>query len=345
MDKFSRFIPIILASGVISFVLTPLLRRLAHSVGFVDIPNTRKIHASPVPLLGGVAIYLGMAAAVAISGESTIRELIGVLGGATIMVGFGLWDDRYSLKPAMKLLGQAIAATLLIASGISVSLFPIPALNYAITLLWVLGITNALNLLDNMDGLAAGIAGVASAFFLILAVIEGLGLVASLAAATLGACVAFLYFNFSPASLFMGDAGSMVLGFALAVLGIKLDFKGIPLPVTWAIPVIILGVPIFDTTLVVVSRLRRRRPITMGGKDHTSHRLVELYGMTPTRAVMTLYLVAAALGLLALLFHDASILEAQIGDGLLAVGFAAALIVLEARFRAARAGTAPKDNS
>jgi UDP-GlcNAc:undecaprenyl-phosphate GlcNAc-1-phosphate transferase len=148
----------------------------------------------------------------------------------------------------------------------------------------------------------------------------------------------------APAALALSSATD-AMQIALAVLGIKLDFKGIPLAVTWAIPVIILGVPIFDTTLVVISRLRRRRPIMMGGKDHTSHRLVELYGMTPARAVMTLYLVAAALGLLALLFHDASILEAQIGDALLAVGFVAALIVLEARFRAARAGTVPKDNS
>ncbi len=184
-----------------------------------------------------------------------------------------------------------------------------------------------------LAGLAAGIAGVASAFFFILAVIEGLGLVASLAAATLGACVAFLYYNFTPATLFMGDAGSMLLGFVLAVLGIKLEFKSIPLQVTWMIPIVILGVPIFDTTLVVISRLRGRRPVYLGGKDHLSHRLVTLFTMTQTRAVMTLYLVASALGLLAIIVRDATPLQAQVLAVVLAVIFIVGLIWLERRFK------------
>jgi UDP-GlcNAc:undecaprenyl-phosphate GlcNAc-1-phosphate transferase len=207
------------------------------------------------------------------------------------------------------------------------------------------GITNALNLLDNMDGLAAGIASVASAFFLIMALLEGLGLVASLAAATLGACVAFLYYNFSPASLFMGDAGSMVLGFTLAVLGIKLNFKGIPMSISWAIPVIILGVPLFDTTLVVVSRLLRHKPIYLGGKDHTSHRLVAVFGMTPARAVMTLYLVASALGLLALMMRDASVIEALLVDAALAIIFVLSLSWMEVRYKPVKPAETPKDNS
>jgi len=338
MPKFSKFIPIILAAGVISFVLTPILRRLADRLGFVDHPSARKVHATPVPMLGGVAIYLGMAAAVAISPlaadvKTSTREMVGVLGGTTIMVIFGLWDDRVNLNPAVKLFGQGLAAAVLIASGIYVSLVHIPAVNYAITVFWVLGITNALNFLDNMDGLAAGISSVAAAFFLIMALLEGLGIVAALAAATLGACVAFLYYNFNPASLFMGDAGSMVLGFSLAVLGIKLSFKGIPLAITWTIPIIILGVPIFDTTLVVVSRLLRRKPIYLGGKDHTSHRLVAVFGMTPARAVMTLYLVAGALGLLSIMMRDASVLEARITDVALGIIFIASLAWLEMKYR------------
>lgn len=344
MPKFSRFIPIILASGLISFILTPFLRRLADKMGFVDNPNARKVHVSPVPMLGGVAIYIGIAGAVALSGasntldmsrSSSLFEMLGVLSGATVMVGFGLWDDRVNLKPAVKMLGQLIAALMLIAAGISVSLFKFPLLNYAITIVWVIGIINAVNFLDNMDGLAAGITSVASVFILILALLEGLGLVATLAAATLGACVAFLYYNFNPATLFMGDAGSMVLGFALAVLGIKLNFKGIPLPITWSIPIIILGVPLFDTTLVVVSRLRRHKPIYLGGRDHTSHRLVQAFGMTPARAVMTLYLVGTALGLVTLMMRDATITEALITDGALVVIFIAALVWLEITYKSA----------
>jgi len=328
----SKFIPIILASGLISFIVTPLMIRLAKRINFVDQPASRKVHLAPVPMLGGVAIYAGVVTAVAFSGASTLKELIGVLGGATIMTAFGVWDDRYGMSPIIKLFGQACAGSILIWAGIQVHLFRLESLNILLTLLWIIGIANAINFLDNMDGLAAGIAGVASAFFFILALVEGLGLVASLAAATMGACVAFLYYNFNPATLFMGDAGSMLLGFVLAVLGIKLEFKAIPLEVTWMIPIVILGLPIFDTTLVVVSRLRGGRPVYLGGKDHTSHRLAQIFQMTPARAVMTLYLIAATLGLLAITFRDATPLQAEVLGGVLAAIFVAALFWLEIRF-------------
>ncbi|MBN1429439.1 MAG: undecaprenyl/decaprenyl-phosphate alpha-N-acetylglucosaminyl 1-phosphate transferase [Anaerolineae bacterium] len=325
----SKFIPIILASGLISFIATPLVARLARSINFVDKPEARKVHVTPVPMLGGLAIYVGLFAAVSIGGTAPIRELIGILGGATIMTAFGLVDDRYGMRPSIKLLGQVLAGGILIWSGIQVDLFPWPVLNIVLTLLWVLGICNAINFLDNMDGLAAGITTVASAFFFILALVEGLGLVASLAAATLGACIGFLYYNFNPASLFMGDAGSMLLGFVLAVLGIKLQFASAPLHVTWMIPVIILGLPIFDTTLVVFSRLRRGKPVYQGGKDHTSHRFITVFGMTQSRSVITLYLIAAILGLLGLMLRDATPLQARLMLAVLAAAFGGALVWLE----------------
>lgn len=328
----SKFIPIILASGFISFIMTPLVAKLAKSIGFVDRPAARKLHVTPVPMLGGLAIYVGLIAAVTMSGATPIQELIGVLGGATVMTLFGLVDDRYGMAPPVKMLGQALAGGILIWSGIQVSLFPWPALNIIVTLCWIIGICNAINFLDNMDGLAAGITTVASIFFFILALVEGLGLVASLAAATLGACIGFLYYNFNPASLFMGDAGSMLLGFVLAVLGIKLKFPNAPLNVTWMIPIVILGLPIFDTTLVVFSRIRRHKPVYAGGKDHSSHRLVAVLGMTPARAVMTLYMVAAVLGLIALMLRDATPLQARLLLAVLMVVFGAALVWLEWRF-------------
>jgi UDP-GlcNAc:undecaprenyl-phosphate GlcNAc-1-phosphate transferase len=148
----------------------------------------------------------------------------------------------------------------------------------------------------------------------------------------LGAAVGFLYYNFSPATLFMGDAGSLLLGFVLAVLGIKLNFPGRPLNVTWMIPIIILGLPIFDTTLVVISRIRRRKPIYQGGKDHTSHRLVSVAGMVPTRAVMTLYLATATLGLIAMMLRDATVLQGYIILAILVTCFVGALFWLEWKF-------------
>ncbi len=339
----SKFIPIIMASGFISFIVTPLIRRLAQSLDFVDNPASRKVHATPVPMLGGVAIYIGLVSTMAFAGTHPYQELLGVLGGATVMTTIGLVDDRYGLGPLPKIGGQIAAGAILIASGIQVTLFASNPLNIALTIFWIVGICNSINFLDNMDGLAAGIAMVASGFFFAMATIEGLGLVAALAAATLGACVGFLYYNFSPASLFMGDAGSLLLGFTLAILGIKLQFTGRPLSITWMIPIVILGLPIFDTTLVVISRALRRKPIYEGGRDHSSHRLVAILGMPTPRAVMTLYLVAATLGMTALMLREATQPQAYIILGVLAAVFVFSLIWLEVRFQEPNSVSPKKD--
>jgi UDP-GlcNAc:undecaprenyl-phosphate GlcNAc-1-phosphate transferase len=340
----NKFIPVILASGLISFIATPLVRRLAQRVNFVDNPQARKMHITPMPMLGGVAIYLGLIASVVLGGLQDYSEMFGVMGAATVITLVGLWDDRRELSPGIKLLGQIAATAILIAVGIQVNIFRIEWLNVAITLLWVIGICNAINFQDNMDGLAAGLATVTSGFFFMLATIEGLGLVATLGAATLGASIGFLYYNFNPASLFMGDAGSLLLGFMLAVLGIKLEFTGRPIAATWMIPIIILGVPIFDTTLVVISRLRRGRHIYEGGKDHTSHRLVSILGMSHARSVMTLYLVSAALGLTAIMLRDATPFQARLLLAGLAAAFVFALVWLEAKFKPV-SGPAPMPES
>jgi UDP-GlcNAc:undecaprenyl-phosphate GlcNAc-1-phosphate transferase len=338
----SKFIPLILASGLISFIATPLLRRLAISIGFVDNPAARKLHVAPMPMMGGLAIYLGLTSAVALSSAGSLQQMIGVIGGGTIVTLVGLLDDRFALSPVSKLIGQFCAVGLLLWSGITISLFSIPWLDTLLTFLWVVGIINAINFLDNMDGLAAGIACVACGFFLILAVVEGLGLVAALAAATLGASVAFLYYNFNPASLFMGDAGSMLLGFILAVLGIKLEFPAITKMISWLIPLCILGVPLFDTTLVVISRIRRGKPVYKGGKDHTSHRFVTVLGMTHTRAVFTLYLINVALGLTAIMLRDSTLVQGFVIMGILALIFLFGLIWLEIRFKEDNPATSPE---
>ena len=153
-----------------------ILRNLAQRFNFVDNPQARKVHARPMPMLGGVAIYLGLSVAMIVGGNSSFVELLGILGGATVMTLFGLWDDRVTLGPLPKLLGQFLASAILIAAGVQIRLFASQALNVAITLVWVVGISNALNFQDNMDGLAAGLATVSSGFFFILAIVEGLGL-------------------------------------------------------------------------------------------------------------------------------------------------------------------------
>jgi UDP-GlcNAc:undecaprenyl-phosphate GlcNAc-1-phosphate transferase len=315
---------LIFASALILVLgATPIIRRLARRLGMVDRPDARRVHLSPVPLLGGIAIYIGFIVALLLFGEGwVVSQAISILVGATIVSFLGIWDDRWGVRPVMKLLGQAIAASIVILSGVQVSFLPNQALNLLITFLWIVGITNALNLLDNMDGLSGGVGAVAAVFFLLLAALNGQYLVASLAAALLGVCIGFLVYNFNPASIFMGDAGSMFLGFVLAAVGIKLRFPNHPNVITWMIPVVVLGLPVFDTTLIVVSRLRRGiNPLTNPGKDHVSHRLVSL-GLSQRRAVILLYGVCCALGLVGLLIMHAGLVPAY------ALGIAAFLIGL-----------------
>ena len=274
---------VFLSALLIAIEGTPLARRLALRLSIIDRPSERKFHKNPTPLLGGVAIYAAAIAALLIYDYFYIRELVGILVGASLVSFMGIWDDRRPMRPLVKLVGQIAAAGVVVASGVRVQFLPWPALNLAVTILWIVGITNAMNLLDNMDGLSGGIGAVASAFFVLLASMSGQYLVGSLSAATLGACIGFLFYNVNPASIFMGDTGALFLGFMLAAVGIKLRFPANVDIVTWMVPVMTLGLPIFDTTLVVISRLRRGlNPLTAPGKDHTSHRLVML-GLTSAR--------------------------------------------------------------
>ena len=328
IDLVADFLPVIAAAGLIAFAATPFTLLLARRVGFLDRPSTRKFHRAPMPLLGGLAIYLGLVAGLIVFGpDEPLRELLGILGGATLIGALGLWDDRFGMHPRLKLLGQALAGVLLVVGGVQTHLFN-NWLDVPLTVVWVIGICNAINFLDNMDGLAAGLAAVASAFFLLLAIVNAQTLVAGLAAAALGACLGFLFYNFSPAISFMGDAGSLVLGFVLALLGIKLQFTGRPPLSTWMIPVVVLAVPIFDTTLVVWSRLRRRVPVDQGGTDHLSHRLVRL-GMSPRRAVVALWGVSAAMGVVAIWMSRSSVLVSNSLLGVLVAAGLSALVILE----------------
>lgn len=298
---------------------TPLARRAAARWGFMDQPAARKVHTVPIPRLGGIAMVCAVLAALLVFEDRFgINQLAVILIGAAWVSVLGAWDDRWGMRPVYKLLGQLAAAAFLVVSGVHISFLPSPYLNWAVTVVWVVGLTNAINFLDNMDGLSGGVVAIAAAFFLLLAVQSGQYLVGGLAAALLGASVGFLLYNFNPASIFMGDTGSLFLGFALAALAIKLRFPGNAAIVTWMVPVLVLGLPIFDTTLVVISRLRRRLHPATPGKDHTSHRLVSL-GLTQREAVMALYLVTGMLGMVAQFVTHANPTEAYALGGAVAV--------------------------
>lgn len=319
----------------VTAVSTPWIRRLAIVIGFVDAPAERKLHSVPMPLMGGVAIAAGaiLAMLVLLPDLPGLRapEVRGVLLAGFVVALVGLWDDRRRLSATVKLAGQFVSFVILVYFEVHVRL-PVPLwLNYLLTFLWLAGITNAINFLDNMDGLSAGVSAVAAAFILLAGAMNDQFLVAGLAAAVLGACLGFLRYNFKPARIFMGDAGALFLGFLLAVLGIQLRFPNNVNFVTWMVPVFILGLPILDTSLVVVSRLRRRvNPFTTAGKDHLSHRLVEL-GFSQREAVLILYLTAGVFGMMGLFITQADVVEGYIIGGATALLGAYAIWWLERR--------------
>lgn len=309
----STLVLIFATALVFALGATPLMRRIAFRAGMVDQPGARKIHQSPMPRLGGVAMYGAfMLALVLFADRFYVSQVISIIVGATGVSFLGFWDDRVGLPAWVKLIGQIAAALLLIVNGVAVDLLHQPMLDGAITLVWIVGVTNALNLLDNMDGLAGGIAAIAAGFFLLLALLNGQYLVSMLSAALLGVALGFLIYNFNPAMIFMGDAGSLFLGFMLAAVGLKLRFPTDPVMATWFIPIIVLGLPILDTTLVFVSRLRRGlNPLTNPGTDHLSHRLVAR-GFTRREAVWMLYLAAIILGVAAMFCAQTGILESNL---------------------------------
>ncbi len=296
-----------LVAFLVTMVSTEVVRRLAIRLHFFDHPADHKFHRSPVPYMGGVALLIALVLAILDPGLY-LRPLAGVLLLAGVICGVGLADDYVPLGPWVKLAAQIAVACAAFFFGIAVNLFGSWPLDLAVTALWIVIVTNAINLLDNMDGLAPGISAIAAFFFTLLAVLNGQYLVADLAAAICGASLAFLFYNLPPAEIFLGDAGSMPLGFLLAAVGIKLKFTNVNV-ITFGVPILILGVAVFDTALVVFSRLTHGVRLFQGGKDHSSHRLVRI-GMSPRDSVLTLYLVTASLGFLAVVLSYSTPLQA-----------------------------------
>jgi UDP-GlcNAc:undecaprenyl-phosphate/decaprenyl-phosphate GlcNAc-1-phosphate transferase len=293
-----------------TFALTVPVRRLALQFGVVDQPSSRKLHDTPMPLLGGLSIYCGAVLAIILTMDGQPRgQIFGILAGATLLLITGILDDRGLLHHQVKLfLAMPLAALTLVALGIQfhfVSGFVAGSAgrnaDIGLTLFWVVGITAAFSILDHMDGLVSGVAAIASFFFALLALRSGQVLVATLGTAVFGASLGFLGWNFKPAKIFMGDGGAMFLGFMLATLGIKLRLAQTPEGIARMIPVLILAVPIFDTALVSISRSRRGLlPFASPGKDHTAHRLAKFH-LGQRGAVLVIYGVGVLFGGLALL--------------------------------------------
>jgi len=321
-----------------TFLLTVPVRRLALQIGMIDQPSPRKLHQAPMPLLGGLAIYCGSVLAILLSMDGQPRaQILGILAGATLLLITGILDDRGVLHHQVKLfVAMPLAAVALLAVGIQFHFFSQfvagargRTADLALTLFWVVGITAAFSILDHMDGLVSGVAAIASFFFAWLAIGSGQVLVATLGAAVLGASLGFLRWNFKPAKIFMGDGGAMFLGFMLAALGLKLRLVETPGTIAPMIPILILAVPIFDTTLVSISRSRRGLlPFATPGKDHTAHRLAMFY-LGQRGAVLVIYGFGVLFGGLALLLSRHPFgwpLAFEIGLGLVAL---AAVVLCE----------------
>jgi UDP-GlcNAc:undecaprenyl-phosphate GlcNAc-1-phosphate transferase len=296
--------------------LTPLMMRVATRLKVLDRPDDRKSHSEPVPYLGGVAIVIAFSVVVAASAAvyrptSGLGDLVLVLGVGSLLALMGLVDDLRGLSAGLRLLLEAGAGVAVWGVGSGVALPGPTASDILITVFWVVGITNAFNLLDNMDGLSAGVAAIGATSFFVLAVLNGQYLVAALAAAVAGCAVGFLRHNFHPAKIYMGDAGSLFLGFLLAVLGLRLRFPDAPQTAAVFVPVLVLGVALFDTILVTIARLRHGRGVMQGGRDHTSHRLVWV-GLSVPVSVGLIYGGAAALGWIAIVVSRVDLASAML---------------------------------
>ena len=321
-----------------SLLLIAPVRALAIRVGMVDLPGPRKVHLQPIPMLGGLAMYLGVMIAVLIVFDGPARaQSIGIVSGATLVAIVGFLDDRGWLHHQIKLfVGMPLAAVILLASGIHTQVFATLVggktgywLDAVLTIIWVVGITASFSILDHMDGLCAGVAAMSSVFFALIAYLNGQTLVTILAAAVLGAAAGFLRWNFKPAKIFMGDGGAMFLGFLMATLALKLRLENTSSLNSWLAPVLILGATIFDTALVTISRSRRGLlPFTTPGKDHSAHRLANL-GLGQRGAVLAMYVLGTVCGCAAIAVTYISAFGAAILAGIVFLGMMVWIVVLE----------------
>jgi len=337
LTKLADFFPTILVSLVAAFATAPLFIRGATKAGMLDIPNARpyKWHDTATPLAGGLVLATAILVSIVSVAQSSLTVIRPILIAGAIVLLWGIWDDRASLPVWAKLIGQILAAIALWLGGILIHLFSIEWLNLLITVFWVVGMLNAFNFIDSMDGLALGLGGIGAAFFMLVTVDSQQPSLAFLCAALLGATVGSAFYNMTPAKMFIGDSGSQLLGLLLAAVGMGYAPIGLDKAVSWFTPILVLGVPIFNITLVVFSRIWRGVKFYEAGRDHLAHRLVDL-GLDRSRTVIAMHLTAVVLGLVAFIALGMTPLAATfLFAGVVAAGLLA--IVLLERVRPAAA--------
>ena len=310
-----KYILPFLTAVIFSFTLTPLVRKLAIKIGAVDIPkDNRRVHKEPMPHMGGLAIFFAVIIVTLIFLPLS-REIISIILGGTIIVMGGILDDLRDLNPKAKFMFQIAAGLVIIIGGVKVdfvtnpfskdiALLDLRWLSIPITLFWIVGITNTLNFIDGLDGLSAGVAMISSLTLMIVAARFGYSNIIVLSAAMAGACLGFLPYNFNPAKIFMGDTGALFLGFMLAAVTIEGVMKSVA-TIAIVAPILILSVPIFDTTFAICRRLLNGQSIVAADKGHLHHRLLNR-GFSQRKSVLILYSISAAFGLIAILVSQAN---------------------------------------
>ena len=296
-----------LASFITTVISTPIVKKLAIKINAVDKPCERKVHRNLMPRLGGIGIVLGTGLGMFILSPSSPYMGNIIIGGFIITI-IGVLDDMYNITAMHKLVGQIIAAIIVVASGLSIDMIHLPFSGYVsfglwaypFTIIWIVGITNAMNLIDGLDGLAAGVSSIALMSILTMAVIDSHVVVVALSIVLIGSTLGFLVFNFYPAKIFMGDTGSLFLGYSISVISMLGFFKNITI-FSFVIPVIILAIPIFDTLLAIIRRLSRKQKLTTPDKSHLHYCLIEV-GLSHRKAVLVIYGMSAFFGLSAIVF-------------------------------------------
>jgi len=310
------------AAALVALITTPVVRSLAFRVGAMDVPkDSRRMHDHPIPRMGGLAIFFGFILSVLLLLPLT-TQLKGMLLGGSIIVILGIFDDIFALPAKPKFLIQIVAALLAVLAGNRIEFLSNPnifsdqpfwdlgLLSYPITILWIVGITNAVNLIDGLDGLACGVSTISSMTLMVIALLLAEPDVAILTAALAGGCIGFLPYNLNPAKIFMGDTGSTFLGFILAVVSIQGLFKFFTI-ISFAVPFLMLGLPIFDTCFAILRRVSKGQSPMSPDRGHIHHRLIDM-GFSQKQAVATLYVISAILGLSAVVLTTSGVVKAML---------------------------------
>ena len=301
-----RYVLVLFVSIAFAYVITPLMIQIAKKFNIYDVPRERRVHKTPIPLLGGVSIAVSFLAASLIFGLFD-KSTIGLIAGGLLILVIGVIDDIVELKPSYKLLGQILAGVVLVLSGIKIEfvtnfltrkLFPLGIWSNVVTILWVVAFTNVVNFIDGLDGLASGVVAIASITIAFVAYSKGHTTISLLLFALAGSCIGFLKYNFNPAKIFMGDAGAMFLGYMLAAISALGAYKG-PITLAVSIPIFVLVIPIIDTAFAIFRRLKKRKSISLGDKEHLHHRLLAV-GLNQKQAVIAIYVGSAMFGIAAI---------------------------------------------